>query len=442
MTDAPTDDDPTASPPARAAPRGRDVTPRSERRLANMRGLHASVTRRLAARLALALLFFGALTVGARASAQGDFVFGGGRLPEPPAGYAEREEGSVRWTYPESARASLDRLRETLAREWPRLAADLGQEVDDTLVVRLARNPDEMRALAPRGAPPPPYAAGVAYPHLGVILLTLTAPETWTPPELEEVFTHELSHVALRRAVTPDDETHRALPRWFVEGVAIHHADERSLARFQALWNAHLQETLVPLDELDARFPERVHEVSVAYAQAADVVSFLRREDPDGTRFRKLIRRLRAGDAFDDALLDAYALTPTQLEREWQAALADRMGTLPMVLGGTTFWVLAAGLLVWAWRKRKGQARRRLATMAAEEKAHDDAVDRMTAAIDARLAAAAADANRGEDATSPRGRSEVDDDEAVRLLVSGDPPQGRERGVPTVEHDGREHTLH
>ena len=33
---------------------------------------------------------------------------------------------------------------------------------------------------------------------------------------------------------------------------------ERSLDRFRTLWNAHLQETLLPLDALDRSFPARV----------------------------------------------------------------------------------------------------------------------------------------------------------------------------------------
>ncbi|MCB9624427.1 MAG: hypothetical protein H6723_14015 [Sandaracinus sp.] len=356
------------------------------------------------------------------AHAQHDWVLGRSlELPPAPEGYLEATVGNVRWTYPAGEESLRDELQERIEEAWPELEHDLGQDVDDTLVVRLARNPEQMRSLAPRGAPPPGYASGVAYPGLGVILLTKTAPETWTPPELEQVLVHELSHVALRRAVADGSEE---LPRWFVEGVAIHHARERSLDRFRTLWNAHLQETLLPLDALDRSFPARVHEVSVAYAQAADVVAFLRREDPDGVRFRELVRHLRDGQSFDDALLDAYALTPTQLEREWSQAIAERMGTLPMVIGGATFPVVGVGLLLLAWRKRRKQAAKKLGVMAEEERVHDAAIERLEAIAEARR------------------RERAEEEEQIRILVSGDPPQGREADVPTVEHEGREHTLH
>lgn len=377
--------------------------------------------------LLLALLAIATFVSPPRVRAQHDWIVGGGmrgELPPAPEGYSETTLGDVRWTYPEGDEATRDALHAVIEEAWPRLEHDLGQDVDDAIVVRLARNPEQMRRLAPRGAPPPTYASGVAYPALGVILLTKTAPETWTPPELAQVLVHELSHVSLRRAV---GEGSSELPRWFVEGVAIHHAEERSLDRFQVLWNAHVQEALLSLDELDGRFPARVHEVSLAYAQSADVVSFLRREDPDGIRFRELVRHLRDGRTFDDALLDAYALTPTQLDREWNAAITERMGTLPMVIGGATFPAVGVVLLLFAWRKRRRQAKQRLGAMAAEEKAHDDAIDRL---------AALAEARRAEQ------RERAEEEDVLRILVSGDPPQGREADVPTVEHEGRQHTLH
>ena len=58
-----------------------------------------------------------------------------------------------------------------------------------------------MAKLAPTGAPPPAYAVGVAYPALRLILLSMVTPDKWLPPDLDAVYTHELSHVALHEAV-------------------------------------------------------------------------------------------------------------------------------------------------------------------------------------------------------------------------------------------------
>ena len=368
---------------------------------------------------AFLLVLFAALIepTGLHAHAPADEVTAGGRLtlPRAPSDFNEARDGEVRWDYPRALESDASALRERLPELWAGLEADLGVDVEDALVIRVARNPDEMRRLAPEGMPPPSYATGVAYPHAGLILLSMTAPESWGVPDAEEVFHHELSHVALRRAVRG-----REMPRWFVEGVAIHQSGEQSLERFETLWDGHGAGDLIPLAELDGRFPARAHEVDMAYAQAADVVTFLRRDDRGARRFRELIEEMREGAGFDAALLDAYALTPTQLEREWLAELDDRMSSWPVLVGGGTFWVLAAVLLVWAWRRRRSQAKKKLAAMEAEERERDQTFERLERIIDAR----------------------VEREEQPLLLVSADPPQGREPGVPTVEHDGRQHTLH
>lgn len=149
-------------------------------------------------------------------------------LPPLPAGYVTRDDQGVRWDLPEEARAGeiVDQLQDIVRVEWPRIERELGVDIEDDLVIRVARSPDEMRALAPADAPPPAYAVGVAYPASGLVLLTLSAPETWERPDLAHVIVHELSHVALHRAVGG-----RPVPRWLTEGVAIHQARERSFER-------------------------------------------------------------------------------------------------------------------------------------------------------------------------------------------------------------------
>lgn len=361
------------------------------------------------------------------ALAQGDLVWSQRvfEVPDPPADFeraqgGDSENGVVVWEYPSVARDEVARFRRDLPAAWAALEADLGVDVDDALRVRVARNPEEMEALAPRGLGVPEYAVGVAYPHLGVIILCLDAPNSWEPPNLDEVFVHELSHVALRRAVGGAD-----MPRWFVEGMAIHHADERSLERFQTLWYAHLQDELLPLHMIDGRFPPHVHEVSLAYAESADIVTFLRREEHGADKMRRLVRELSEGTPFDEAMLEAYSMSPQTLEREWLRGLEERMSSVPMVLGGSSFWVLAALLLVVAWRRRRKQAREKLAKMAADEAVQEEALARLEQLVDAQLQA-----------------SEQREKGSVSILVTDDPPQGREAGVPTVQVDGQNHTLH
>jgi hypothetical protein len=266
-----------------------------------------------------------------------------------------------------------------------------------------------MRALAPIGAPPPDYATGVAYSRWGVILLTMAAPQNWEPPDLEVVLVHELSHVALYRAVLGN-----AVPRWFNEGVAIHQSEVRLLPRMEALLRAAAQRSMLRLSELDQRFPDHPHEVNVAYAQSADVIGFLRRSNNDERRFHRLVRSLGDGETFDTALSTAYGWTRVGLERQWRESLRTRYRILPALFAGSTIWVAAAILVVFAYRKRRGYHHLKLQQMAYREQ------------LEAVAAASEPPPPPVSQPPAPSSRADVVAD----------------TGVPIVEHDGKSHTLH
>ena len=335
------------------------------------------------------------------AAAQGPFE---APLPTPPSGYGTEQTGPVTWTFPVSERDRVVPLIESVAEHWGDVASDFGVVIDDHLTIRVARNPREMRALAPIGHPPPDYASGVAYPRWGLILLTMSAPNTWQPPDLEVVLVHELSHIALYRAVGGRD-----VPRWFSEGVAIHQSEVRLLPRMQSLLRAAAQRSMLRLSELSARFPNRPHDVNVAYAQSADIVGFLRRTANDERRFHRLIQAIRAGDTFDTALSNAYGWTSIGLEREWRESLRTRYRIVPALLGGTTIWVLAAILVVIAYRRR-----RRYHHLKLQQMGHREELEALTTTL-----------------PPPPPEAKTDKTDVMT-----------DTEVPLVEHDGESHTLH
>jgi MYXO-CTERM domain-containing protein len=284
-----------------------------------------------------------------------------------------------------------------------KLLADFRQPVLDAVEVRVARTPEEMARLAPPEVPPPAYASGVAYPSMRLVLLTMTAPATSEGVDLDEVFRHELAHIALRDAV---GATH--VPLWFNEGVAVHASGEHPWMRVQALWNAAVSDTLLPLADVDAAFPEGRYEVSVAYAQAADLVRFLRR-DADRERFATLLARMRKGQPFASALTDAYGTDLRTLEYQWHEDVKRRFSVVPMITGGSILWVAALAILVAAFVKRRRRSKAILARWAAEEAAEDARRQRMHEWL-------------------------AQSEEGPRV-----PPSQR---VPVVVHDGRPHVLH
>ncbi|MEM9862999.1 MAG: peptidase MA family metallohydrolase [Myxococcota bacterium] len=352
---------------------------------------------------ALLLAFCASYAGGAWAQPADQIVEMGPDLPAPGAPYVTRVQGPVTWVFPQGAEAMIEDLEDERADAWPALEADFGVQVDEQIEVRLVRNPEEMRELAPTGAPPPGNATGVAYTARGLIMLSMVAPESWDVPDIGTVFVHELSHIALHRAVNG----HR-LPRWFVEGVAINHAGEHGFERLKTLWNGERSDTLFPLETLSDAFPSRSHEVNLAYAQAADVVRFLR-EDRDGRRFRELIEELAEGDGFVASLDDAYARTPGVLEADWRADLNERVSSIPLIVGGSTIWAFAGLLLIAGYRRRRKLHRLKLAQMAERERQDARAIQRIES---------------------------MADDEPWVVVVA------RDADVPTVKHDGQEHTLH
>jgi len=342
-------------------------------------------------------------------------------LEPPPEGYLTEVRSGIEWTFPASATSVVRELQGQHAEAWERVVDELGGPIDDRVIIRVGLNPEEMRALAPVGHPPPDYAAGVAYPRFGIILLTLQAPDSWERPDVEKVLTHELSHIALYRAVGG-----QRLPRWFVEGVAVQQARENDLNRIRTLWQAVVADNVVPLSEIDERFPSYPHRVSVAYAQSADIIAHMRKGDSDARRFRSLLRKVREeGMTFDEAFFDSYEMSLNTMEREWASRLDERFQTIPLVVTGGGLWVLASFLLLIAYVRRRRHHRATLTRWAAEEAADDAALERAEEAVLTELALRRA----------AEGVDHV-------LIVNGEPPQGRESGVPTIEIDGSDHTLH
>lgn len=340
--------------------------------------------------------------------------------PPLPDGFVEVVDGDVTWQFPAEARSLVDAVRDQTAGERARVVSELGAP-DAPVLVRVGRDPDEMSALAPTGAPPPTYAVGVTYPHLGLVLLTLTAPSTWERPPVDRVLVHEWSHLALHRAL---GDAH--VPLWFDEGLAIHEARERSFDRVRTLWEATVRDRLVPLDDLDRRFPDRPHAVDLAYAESADFVGWLFTRGDGGTsEITRLVRRMREGDDFEGAVSQTFSAGIGQLEADWRGELGRRYAALPLLLGSSFAWMVVLVLLVMAYRRKRRDDARTLARWEAEE-AREEA---------ARLARARAELDvmwREADVEADRATS---DDPASPV-----PP--RDDGIPRVVHDGREHTLH
>jgi hypothetical protein len=111
------------------------------------------------------------------------------------------------------------------------------------------------------------------------------------------------------------------------------------------------------------------------------------------------------------------------LELEWRDDASRRYSSWPMLLSGTFFWVIALGVFVWAWRRKKRRDKLTLQRWTREE-----AVEDMQRA---RLAL-----------RSEAARVHIVLATGAEVPVGQLPPPMPEIEVPRVEHDGQWHTLH
>lgn len=362
-----------------------------------------------------------------------------------PPGFTSYQGGWLTIAYPLAMRdkvqpliAEADGFRKVLSNTLgrPVLLADEKKDAPPVWVI-VARSPGEMASFAPDGYPPPAYASGVAYSSIGLVLLTIDPVHPGQPHVLEEVFRHELAHVALYDAV---GGAH--VPRWFNEGFAVHVSGESSLVRLQTLWVATVGDQLIPLARINNGFPADSDQAAIAYAQSADIVRYLLRKQ-DAERFDSLLQRVRPkGDApgqpFEAAFTDAYGTSLSQLEFEWRADAAKRYTFWPILFSGGFVWAGALVLFGLAWRRRRKHHFETLARWEREEAEEDRRRALAQSAVRVHIVVPGAESSI---ALREMG-NELGPDDLEEERPSGEMAPPSERGVPKVRHEGSWHTLH
>ncbi len=271
------------------------------------------------------------------------------------------------------AQAGLERQARRVAsravRDLAAIALDLdGLDTPASIEIRIVGDTAELPTVAPPGRGAPRWAAGVAYPDLGVIALAVR--RGGRLHDLDKTLTHELAHLALGAAIAD-------APRWLHEGFAWQRAREFDGARLQTLAGLAWFGGVRPLDELEAGFPVAEAPASKAYAQSYDFVGFLaergrwpdRADDGDRWPFRRYLRALAGGASLDEAAALAYGVPMDDLFLEWRASLTERYMLIPASVFASALWVLAAMLLVLGWWRRRRRSRAQMAVWDAEERA-------------------------------------------------------------------------
>ena len=243
---------------------------------------------------------------------------------------------------------------------WSEMEKALAGDLDDTLTISYVAHSG--RIAEATGIPH--WAAGVAHPESGEIVIAQHAPDG-SLTDLDSLMRHEMAHVALYRATGGQE-----LPQWFHEGVAESFGNEIDLMRSQILAGAVYGPGVPALGELENNFHGADPiAVTVSYAAARDFVNYVRGRDGEGSDLRQVMTELRRGINFEAAWVKGYGRTLAELDSEWRTGLSGRFAWFPVISAGGLPLAALSPLMVIAAVRRRRQLREGWQRLAREDEA-------------------------------------------------------------------------
>jgi len=194
-----------------------------------------------------------------------------------------------------------------------------------------------------------PWLAGVALSDKRAIVIRMQPGQTAS--DHRSLLAHELTHVIIRK----DYPLAASWPRWFQEGLAMRESGGEGLRSRAALSLAAFRKRLLPLDRIWTSFPDNEAESRLAYAQSFSVLSFLvSRHGED--RFLEFLRALRTRE-FTTAFSAVYRQGLGSLEKDWRRHVERSYSWIPILTGGTAFWLLILALFLVSLAVRRRRSR-------------------------------------------------------------------------------------
>jgi hypothetical protein len=261
-------------------------------------------------------------------------------LPSSPAdsGLDSLRKTPITVLHATGDRGLADKIASRARYHHGRIRQDLGLEgeVEATILLVTDRLPESRYRELDRSLAP--WIAGAAWAKEQFIVIRILPGQSIL--DHDALLAHELTHVILKA----DFPGMGGWPLWFREGLAMRESEGEGLRRYTSLSLATLRRRLIPLDDL-----------WVAYAESFSVIAFLVSRHGH-RRFQQFISALR-GEEFEAAYRRVYGTGLGSMEREWRLFVERRYHWIPLVTGGTAFWMLtlAVFFLSLAARRRKSR---------------------------------------------------------------------------------------
>jgi hypothetical protein len=186
----------------------------------------------------------------------------------------------------------------------------LGIEFRYPVDIVLARGREEFEEWAGEGIPG--WALAIAHTKRRGIVVDVARTGPLLDNNLLLTLRHEVCHLALGQV---EKESGRELPLWFHEGVAVRLTGMRHFANRDTFEVAAAHRKLLPLAQLEQRFPADAQAAELAYQESESFVNFLTARCRDS--LAALIAELKKGSEFAQAVQRVSGASLAELERQW-----------------------------------------------------------------------------------------------------------------------------
>ncbi len=276
----------------------------------------------------------------------------------------EKVEISFRPGHEQLARYFLQVFREESAE----LASQYGLRFDDDTFIMIAATAKDFDEITHHGEREGPLA--VAYPSARIVVANAERILLTADARFRRTLVHELTHLGLGQLESSGGQR---FPLWYHEGLAEFAARTPSALRTDLLVLRAKAGRLIPLRELDGRFPYYERDADLAYLQSNSAVRYIARHHGDEA-IRSISEKVGKGAAFDEALKASLGFGAEELEWLWIEELRSESTIVALISGlyrtGALFGLLAV-LVVIVYIPVRIRARRRLRTWGEEEKAQE-----------------------------------------------------------------------
>ncbi|PYP76367.1 MAG: hypothetical protein DMD35_18850 [Gemmatimonadetes bacterium] len=231
--------------------------------------------------------------------------------------------------------------------------------------VLIAIAPDVRRFRQWAGPGAPEWGVALAFPETRRVIIQGREAGSEAGDPLETL-RHELAHLALHERLG------NRPPRWFDEGYASVAAREWRRDDVLATNVALALRGAPTFDQLEASFAGGATAAQSAYALSYRAVAEMASLDPD-RGLTLLFRYWESGKSLDAAVRQAFGLTLSGFEREFQSRVRRRYGALALFADLTLVFLVTGLALLPFFVARSARDRRRLRAMLAADAAAEQA---------------------------------------------------------------------